>query len=146
MHVGVGLASLFTLFFFFFFSSKNNEDRMMESKDQARFQVQLHPIISYLPSLIPSPVVWFQSLPQSLVLTKQNCACEIECCPHVRRYPQICIHIAREPSKIVGVQEINSYKWVQVDELCSPLMMLPRREQCIWSLGDFNSGTVARPP
>lgn len=34
-------------------SLESNKDRMMEGKDQAGFQVQLHPIISYLSSLIP---------------------------------------------------------------------------------------------
>lgn len=43
---------------------ENGKDGMMEGKDEARFQVQLHPIISYLsPLRNPSPVVCFQSCP-----------------------------------------------------------------------------------
>lgn len=46
----IWLTSFPLAFLFFLESSKN---RMIEGKDQARFQVQLHPIISYLSFLIP---------------------------------------------------------------------------------------------
>lgn len=46
MHVGVGLPSSFTLFFFSF---ECNKDRMMGSKDQARFQANSIPLFHISP-------------------------------------------------------------------------------------------------
>lgn len=47
----------------FLSSLESNKDRMMEGKDQACFQVQLHPIISYLSSLIPRQSSGFNPAP-----------------------------------------------------------------------------------
>lgn len=47
----------------FLSSLESNKDRMMEGKDQACFQVQLHPFISYLSSLIPRQSSGFNPAP-----------------------------------------------------------------------------------
>lgn len=47
----------------FLSSLESNKDRMTEGKDQACFQVQLHPIISYLSSLIPHQSSGFNPAP-----------------------------------------------------------------------------------
>lgn len=117
----VNVMQLMSLFSLLAFLPPWGEPRawMMESKDQPCFQVQPHPIISYLFFLIPhqspgsNPASMFSAYKAAL------CLCDWAC-PGTVVPSHLHTHCT-EALKIAERQNINNQKWVQVHELGTPL-------------------------
>lgn len=123
-------------------SLESNKDRMMEGKDQACFQVQLHPIISYLFSLIPRQSSGFNPAPVFSAYKAELCLWDWVC-PSTLAPSDLHTHCTGA-LKIAEKQEINSHKWVQANEPGTHLKCSPQ-----WARypepEDFNTVTVAHP-
>lgn len=108
-----GMCSLIRLTSFplsFLCSLESNKDRMMEGKDQACFQVQLHPIISYLSSLIPRQSSGSNPAPVFSAYKAELCLWDWVC-PSTLAPSDLHTHCIGA-LKIAEKQEINSHKWV----------------------------------
>lgn len=114
----------------------------MEGKDQTSFQVQLHPIISYLSSLIPrqssglNPALVFSAYKAELCLWDWVC-------PSTLATSFLHTHWTGA-LKIAEKDKINSHEWLSGNpETWHPSEKAPHKWARYAEPGDFNTVTVA---